>query len=172
MEVSYRHPPAGSMSLGFRRPADGLVRPGSLGLEYATVNTGFGPKRTGMAKLMKSLRNLRILLTWKLALAIAAGAAVAGCEAHQISPPPVTVVQYEKTLGDSSAEYPPRTVVVHNLRRVLDPKLSEADRVASLALVKRLDQDDPDVRAQLTGILADEANGERSEEHTSELQSR
>jgi hypothetical protein len=113
-----------------------------------------------MAKLMKSLRILRILLTWKLALAIAAGAAVAGCEAHRISPPPVTVAQYEKTLGDSSAEYPPRTVVVHNLRRVLDPKLSEADRVASLALVKRLDQDDPDVRNQLTGILADEANGE------------
>jgi len=113
-----------------------------------------------MAKLMKSLRVLRILLTWKLALAIAAGAAVAGCEAHQISPPPVTVEQYEKTLSDSSADYPPRTVVLHNLRRVLDPRLSEADRVASLALVKRLDQDDPDVRNQLTGILADEANGE------------
>ena len=100
------------------------------------------------------------MLTWKLALAIAASAAIAGCEAHQISPPPVTVEQYEKTLSDSSADYPPRTVVLHNLRRVLDPKLAEADRVASLSLVKRLDQDAPDVRSQLTGILADEANGE------------
>jgi len=106
-----------------------------------------------MAKLMKNP------LTWKLALVIAA-AAVAGCEAHQISPPPVTVEQYEKSLSNVAADYPPRTVVLHNLRRVLDPKLSEPERVASLDLVKRLDQYDPVVRAQLTGILADEANGE------------
>ncbi len=106
------------------------------------------------------MKSLTRMLTWKLALAIAAGASVVGCEAHQISQPPVTVQQYEKTLSDSSSDYPPRTVVLHNLRRVLDPKLSESDRVASLNLVKRLDQDDPDVRSQLTGILADEANGE------------
>jgi len=106
------------------------------------------------------MKSLKTMLTWKLALAISAAGAFAGCEAHQISPPPVTVEQYEKRLSDSSADYPPRTVVLHNLRRVLDPKLSEAERVASLNLVKRLDQDDPDVRAQLTGILADEANGE------------
>jgi hypothetical protein len=106
------------------------------------------------------MKSLEKMLTWKLALAIAAAAAVVGCEAHQINLPPVTVEQYEKRLSDSSADYPPRTVVLHNLRRVLDPKLSEADRVSSLNLVKRLDQDDPDVRSQLTGILADEANGE------------
>ena len=106
------------------------------------------------------MKSLEKMLTWKLALVIAAAVAVVGCEAHQISLPPVTVEQYEKTLSDSSADYPPRTVVLHNLRRVLDPKLSEADRVSSLNLVRRLDQDDPDVRSQLTGILADEANGE------------
>ena len=106
------------------------------------------------------MKSLTRMLTWKLALAVVAGGAFAGCEAHQISLPPVTVEQYEKSLSDSSADYPPRTVVLHNLRRVLDPKLSEGDRVASLNLVKRLDQDDPDVRIQLTGILADEANGE------------
>ena len=108
----------------------------------------------------ESMKSLEKMLTWKLALVIAAAAAVVGCEAHQISLPPVTVEQYEKTLSDSSADYPPRTVVLHNLRRVLDPKLSEADRVSSLNLVRRLDQDDPDVRSQLTGILVDEATVE------------
>jgi hypothetical protein len=100
------------------------------------------------------------MLTWKLALVMAGAAAVLGCQAHQISLPPVTVQQYEKSLSDSSADYPPRTVVLHNLRRVLDSKLPDADRVASLDLVKRLDQDDPAVRSQLTGILSDESNGE------------
>lgn len=102
---------------------------------------------------------MKNLLTWKLALAIAA-VAVVGCEAHQINPPPVTVEQYESSLSEVAADYPPRTVVLHNLRRVLDTNLSDQERVASLNLVKRLDQDDPNVRTQLAGILADEANGE------------
>ncbi len=98
-------------------------------------------------------------LTWKLGLAIV-GIAMVGCEARQISLPPVTVEQYDASLSDIAADYPPRTVVLHNLRRVLDPQLSDQERVASLNLVKRLDQADPTVRAQLAGILADEANGE------------
>jgi len=129
------------------------VQEGYVWLEYAQGNPGFGPKRIGMAKLMKNP------LTWKLGIAILA-IAMAGCEARQISLPPVTVEQYEASLSEVAADYPPRTVVLHNLRRVLDTKLPDQDRVASLNLVKKLDQADPGVRTQLAGILADEANGE------------
>ncbi len=107
--------------------------------------------------MAKSMKNLPIR---KFGLAIMV-VAVLGCEARQISLPPVTAEQYERSLSDISADYPPRTVVLHNLRRVLDTNLSEQERVESLALVKQLDQDDPTVRAQLSGILTDESNGEK-----------
>jgi len=95
-----------------------------------------------------------------LAALLASIAAGGGCETRQIGPPPVTVEQYDRSLTDRAAEYPPRTVVLHNLRRVLDASLSEADRVASLKLIERLDRNDPTVRDQLMGILTDESNGE------------
>ena len=101
---------------------------------------------------------MKNLLTWKLALV--AVVLAGGCEVRQVGPPPVTVAQYEAARADRARDYPPRTVVLHNLRRVLDNSLSEPDRVASLNLIKRLDQDDPDVRQQLTALLADESNGE------------
>ena len=111
-----------------------------------------------IAFLRKALASLPVLTGKELTLDL--GGAVVGGEPHRINRSPVTIEQYEKSLSSVATDYPPRTVVLHNLHRVMDPKLSEQERVASLNLVKRLDQNDPDVRAQLTGILADEANGE------------
>ncbi|MCD6304296.1 MAG: hypothetical protein J7M21_04970 [Planctomycetes bacterium] len=95
--------------------------------------------------------NLRKRLLWGLAAAALAG----GCETHQISPPPVTVQQYEQSLGGGSTRYPPRTVVLHNLQRVLDSSLADAERIESLKLVNRLGGGDPAISSQLAGLLGD-----------------
>lgn len=105
---------------------------------------------------------MKNLSAWKLVAfgAVAVAFAAGGCESRTIGPPPVTVQQYDRSLADRTTEYPPRTVVLHNLRRVLDPSLPESERVASLKLIERLDKNDPEVRKQLTDLLTDESSGE------------
>lgn len=90
-----------------------------------------------------------------VAAGLAAALLVCGCELHQITPVPTTVKQYDEMKAASSQAYPPRTVALHNLQRVLDPQLPEAQRVESLKLVTQLGQDDADIRGQLASLLSD-----------------
>jgi hypothetical protein len=87
--------------------------------------------------------------------ALAAALLVCGCDLHQVSPVPVTIKQYDEMKAASSQAYPPRTVALHNLQRVLDPQIPEPQRIESLRLVTQLGQDDADIRGQLAGILSD-----------------
>jgi hypothetical protein len=95
-----------------------------------------------------------------VAAALAAALLVGGCELHQATPVPITVKQYDEMKAASPQAYPPRTVALHNLQRVLDPQLPEPQRVESLRLVTQLGQDDPDIRGQLAGLLSDPASSD------------
>ena len=99
---------------------------------------------------------LRSLGSIGLVVALLAG----GCEVIEVKPPPVTLDEYEQSKADPARAYPPETVALHNLRRVLDRDLPEAQRVESLRLASHLGKDSPDVRAQLASLLADESSGE------------
>jgi hypothetical protein len=82
--------------------------------------------------------------------------ALGGCTAQEIAPPPVTVEQYANPdKSRQASQYPPRTVLLHNLQRVTDPHLDPNARVESLRLVTRLGGAEPDVRQQLQVVLAD-----------------
>jgi len=87
-----------------------------------------------------------------LALAVLAG----GCEIHPVAPPPVSIQEYEDSKSAPTRPYPDRTVVLHNLRRVLDPELGQQERVESLRLVSHVGQDEPEVHDQLAAVLTDE----------------
>jgi len=90
-------------------------------------------------------------LSW-LALALLAS----GCEIHRVTAPPSSLSEYEEAKAASKHPYPDRTIVLHNLQRVLDPQLGETERVESLRLVSRLGEGDAGVRDQLAGLLTDE----------------
>ncbi len=90
-------------------------------------------------------------LSW-LALCVLAG----GCEIHPVAPPPSSLQEYEESRAASTRPYPDRTVLLHNLRRALDPELGQAERLESLRLVSHLGEDDAEVRDQLAGLLTDE----------------
>ncbi|MGB2822297.1 MAG: hypothetical protein WBF17_15030 [Phycisphaerae bacterium] len=79
-----------------------------------------------------------------------------GCEIHPVTPPPSSLTEYEESKAGSKHPYPDRTVVLHNLKRVLDPQLGQTERLESLRLVSRIGEDDPEVQDQLAGLLADE----------------
>lgn len=90
-------------------------------------------------------------------LSVSAAIFLAGCEAHQVAPPPVTLEQYNNPGRAKEDRYPPHTVVLHNLQRVLDPALGEQERLASLRLVVQLSGGDESVTGQLAGILTDDS---------------
>jgi len=98
-------------------------------------------------------RNIKVgPLGWALwAAALLAG----GCEVHPVGRPPVTIQEYERSRSDPVRAYPPQTVVLNNLKRVLDPQLPEPQRMDSLKLVSQLGEGDESVRAQLATLLTD-----------------
>lgn len=99
---------------------------------------------------------------WPLAAALLAGLWLIGCSVSEIAPPPVTVEQYSNPdKSRQQNQYPPRTVLLHNLQRVMDGQLDANARVESLRLVARLGAGDPDVRQQLSLLLADNQTPEK-----------
>jgi hypothetical protein len=82
---------------------------------------------------------------------------VGGC-AQQIPPPPRTVGQYERFMQSGGSGYPPQTIVLHNLQRVLDRDLDSGSRIESLRVIDRVGGEEPIVLEQLAAVLSDPAN--------------
>jgi len=80
-----------------------------------------------------------------------------GCEIHQVTPPPASLREYEQAQAASTHPYPDRTIVLHNVRRVLDPQLGESERVESLGVVARLGQGNAEVQDQIATLLTDDS---------------
>ena len=97
--------------------------------------------------------DVKLLLIYVLG-AIGAGACLSGCGATP-DRPPESLEQYRQQQLVNPAAFTPRTVVLHNLRRVLDVGLPEAQRLASLELMETLDVPDAEAAPALAQVLAD-----------------
>jgi hypothetical protein len=88
-------------------------------------------------------------------LSLALAASLAGCE--QTAPSvPVTIGQYEAMSPEHGRAFPPETVVLANIQRVLDGQLATEQRMASLELVIKLGGDERQTHRELAGALAAE----------------
>lgn len=70
---------------------------------------------------------------------------------------PITLPQYEQVRAEDPQDFPAPVVVQANIRRVIDPNLPLQDRLASMALVKRLGTRDPEDISTLRGVAADQS---------------
>lgn len=86
-------------------------------------------------------------------LCLTAAAALAGC-ATPPPPLPKSVTEYADSRKADPHGYPRYVILQHNLQRVLDENLPEAQRVASLKLVTRLGEENPEATSELAGVLA------------------
>jgi hypothetical protein len=68
---------------------------------------------------------------------------------------PVTVEEYDASRGPDVKTVAPQSVRLHNIRRILDPDLPVAQRMASLRLVEKLGPDDPSLLEALKAVAAD-----------------
>ncbi|HOF17853.1 MAG TPA: hypothetical protein PK082_03005 [Phycisphaerae bacterium] len=86
-------------------------------------------------------------------LSVVFAASLTGCV--QPTPnPPASQAEYEKMLRSNPQAYPRQTIVLFNLRRVMDGELAPTARLNSLQLADQLGGDDPQVRAQIASVLA------------------
>ncbi len=92
----------------------------------------------------------RVLLACLVALALAA----AGC-APQSLPPPASPQEYREMEASWRVSYPRQTILLYNLRRVLDNDLDAGWRVNSMKIVAQLSGDDTVVLEQLATVLSD-----------------
>ncbi len=89
---------------------------------------------------------------------LVAALSLAGCEQRRIVPPPADVTAYQLMRRRQPPDYPDRTVLLYNLRRVSDGGLPAQQRKASLELVISLGRDNPVVGRELMAILSDPAS--------------
>ena len=90
-------------------------------------------------------------------------AAATGCE-RLPSHPPETVVELDDHLRSGQQEFPARTIVMHNVRRVTAGDLTAEERLESLRVVERMDRPespDTDAYAALASALGDSATPNR-----------
>jgi hypothetical protein len=99
-------------------------------------------------------RAFRMGVLWAVACAVVIG--VGGCPPAP-TPIPHTVSDYQKLQQKDPTLFHPRTVVMNNISRVLDPKLSQPRRLASLKLVIHLGgANEPSALEELRTILRDD----------------
>lgn len=75
-----------------------------------------------------------------------------GC-AQPPPPPPKNMTQYTAFRKTDPEGYPRYVVLQHNLQRVLDRRLPEAERVASLKLVAHLGEENPEAMSEMAAVL-------------------
>ena len=90
------------------------------------------------------------LLAWLAAAALLAS----GCP-RPVAAPPVTRADYEQMQAAETEAYPRHTVVLYNLRRVLDGRLEPSQRTESMRLAASLGAGEPAVLDGLASILAE-----------------
>ena len=91
-----------------------------------------------------------VLLAWAAAL-LSVGCA----PATSVALPPINITEYELACDSAATSYPDYTVLLHNLRRTLDPELAEDARLSSFCLVEQLGQDSQEVLTCLAFVLDD-----------------
>ncbi|MBI5725912.1 MAG: hypothetical protein HZA50_18275 [Planctomycetes bacterium] len=84
-------------------------------------------------------------------------ASLAGCVDMQTKPPPVTIAEYKSYVGSGMQTYNRQTILFHNLQRVGDSALPEAQRVDSLDVVSATAEAEPTVGQQLVVVSNDSA---------------
>jgi len=90
-----------------------------------------------------------------LVLAVMGTVYICGC-AEAPPSPPHSMVQVQELRETHPDAYPPYVVVQINLQRVLDDRLSEAERAESLTVVTRLGAENPEALGELAGVLSQE----------------
>jgi len=90
-----------------------------------------------------------------LAAALTGAVCLCGCPDAPPSPP-YSMLQYQELRSTHPDAYPPYVVVQINLQRVLDDRLSEAERAESLNVVTRLGAENPEALGELAGVLSQE----------------
>ncbi len=81
---------------------------------------------------------------------------LAGCGGMPAAPPPTNSREYATMSRGLRTAYPPYTVLLYNLQRVMDPKVPAAARAESVKVVERLGAEDPAIRQQLVTVLSGE----------------
>lgn len=76
-----------------------------------------------------------------------------GCQ--QPSAPPVSLAEYDRLAKQGRPMYPKWTIFVYNLRRGLDPSVTQEARTQSLDLARRLAQEDPIAWDYLSSVAND-----------------
>lgn len=90
-----------------------------------------------------------------LLLGVMGTVCLCGC-AEAPPSPPHSMVQVQELRRTHPDAYPPYVVVQINLQRVLDDRLSEAERAESLNVVTRLGAENPEALGELAGVLSQE----------------
>jgi hypothetical protein len=90
-----------------------------------------------------------------LLLGMTGAVCICGCPDAPPSPPH-SMLQYQELRQTHPDAYPPYVVVQINLQRVLDDRLSEAERAESLNVVTRLGAENPEALSELAGVLSQE----------------
>ena len=75
--------------------------------------------------------------------------------AARVVPPPVNPLEYREMRAARRASYPPQTILLYNLQRVLDGELFPPARADSMKIVSELGGEDPAVLGQLASVLSD-----------------
>lgn len=91
-----------------------------------------------------------VLLAWAAAL-LSIGCA----PTTPVALPPINITEYELTCDSEATSYPDCTILLHNLRRTLDPKLAQDARLSSFFLVEQLGEDSQEVLTCLAFVLDD-----------------
>jgi len=92
--------------------------------------------------------------TTTAAIVLAGAALLSGCGAR-LPNPPSNLSEYYVFIPDTVAGYPKRTVILHNLRRAADSRLSVRARLRSLRLIERLGAEGSEVEEVLSLLLRD-----------------
>ena len=91
-----------------------------------------------------------VLLAWAAAL-LSVGCA----PTTPVAFPPINITEYELACDSAATSYLDYTILLHNLRRTLDPKLAENARLSSFRLVEQLGEDSQEVLTCLAFVMED-----------------
>lgn len=101
--------------------------------------------------IRNNTRSAIVLLAWAAALLLSVGCA----PTTTVALPPINITEYELARGSAANSYPDCTILLHNLRRTLDPHLAQDARLSSLGLVEQLGKDNQEVPICLAFVLDD-----------------